>query len=374
MKEVSREDPPRRPGQGRQARLRRRPGHRSVRVRRRARRPGPRRDHRRGSHPLGVIFIHSPPVPRAGADGGHDVRRADLSPPSGSRGWSSVTSTSSTGFLVSVSSPGTGSTSASSTWPASWRSDAEGRIPNRNRSQSHLATWVGTPTAALAAAAALRKPAVTQFHGFKHFAFIGTSGMLLCWTATYFLAPAVLILQDRRWPIHGTGVTGRNWFQRWRQKTSAYERPFVFLVSRAPRPAPWRSSPWSSPRPARWRSGCGSGRIPSTTTCGTCRTIPRRRQGAVPGRRAGRRRAGEQHRERHGGAGQQPGRGSRAQEGARGLPGRGAPGSSSCSRVSTRSRTSCRRTRRKRPLLEDVRRRSSRLAARAESPIRTGRR
>ena len=100
--------------------------------------------------------------------------------------------------------------------------------------QAHLATWVGTLTAALAAAAAYGSLAVTQFHGFKHFAFIGTSGMLLCWLATYFLAPAVLILQDRRWPIHGTG-SGRNWFQRWRQKTSAYERPFVFLVSRAPR-------------------------------------------------------------------------------------------------------------------------------------------
>jgi predicted RND superfamily exporter protein len=101
--------------------------------------------------------------------------------------------------------------------------------------QAHLATWVGTLTAALAAAAAYGSLAVTQFHGFKHFAFIGTSGMLLCWLATYTLAPAVLILQDRRWPIHGTGTAGRNWFQRWRQRTSAYERPFVFFVSRAPR-------------------------------------------------------------------------------------------------------------------------------------------
>ena len=100
--------------------------------------------------------------------------------------------------------------------------------------QAHLATWVGTLTAALAAAAAYGSLAVTQFHGFKHFAFIGTSGMLLCWLATYFLAPAVLILQDRRWPIAATG-SSRNWFQRWRQKPSAYERPFVFLVSRAPR-------------------------------------------------------------------------------------------------------------------------------------------
>ncbi|MGZ6139246.1 MAG: efflux RND transporter permease subunit [Myxococcaceae bacterium] len=100
--------------------------------------------------------------------------------------------------------------------------------------QAHLATWVGTLTAALAAAAAYGSLAVTQFHGFKHFAFIGTSGMLLCWLATYFLAPAVLVLQDRRWPIAATG-SSRNWFQRWRQKPSAYERPFVFLVSRAPR-------------------------------------------------------------------------------------------------------------------------------------------
>jgi uncharacterized protein len=100
--------------------------------------------------------------------------------------------------------------------------------------QAHLATWVGTLTAALAAAAAYGSLAVTQFHGFKHFAFIGTSGMLIYWSATYFLAPAVLVLQDRRWPITGS-ATGRNWFQRWRQKTAAYERPFVFLVSRAPR-------------------------------------------------------------------------------------------------------------------------------------------
>ena len=100
--------------------------------------------------------------------------------------------------------------------------------------QAHLATWVGTLTAALAAAAAYGSLAVTQFHGFKHFAFIGTSGMLLCWLATYFLAPAVLVLQDRRWPIHGTVSTG-SWFQRWRARPSAYERPFVFLVSRAPR-------------------------------------------------------------------------------------------------------------------------------------------
>jgi uncharacterized protein len=100
--------------------------------------------------------------------------------------------------------------------------------------QAHLATWVGTLTAALAAAAAYGSLAVTQFHGFKHFAFIGTSGMLLCWLATYFLAPAVLVLQDRRWPIHATS-SSTNWFQRWRQRPSAYERPFVFLVSRAPR-------------------------------------------------------------------------------------------------------------------------------------------
>ena len=100
--------------------------------------------------------------------------------------------------------------------------------------QAHLATWVGTLTAALAAAAAYGSLAVTQFHGFKHFAFIGTSGMLLCWLATYFLAPAVLVLQDRRWPIAATG-SSHNWFQRWRQKPSAYERPFVFLVSKAPR-------------------------------------------------------------------------------------------------------------------------------------------
>ena len=100
--------------------------------------------------------------------------------------------------------------------------------------KTHLATWVGTLTAALAAAAAYGSLAVTQFHGFKHFAFIGTFGMLLCWLATYLLTPPVLILQDRRWPIHRAG-TSNNWFQRWRQRNAAYERPFVYLVERAPR-------------------------------------------------------------------------------------------------------------------------------------------
>ena len=148
--------------------------------------------------------------------------------------------------------------------------------------QAHLATWVGTLTAALAAAAAYGSLAVTQFHGFKHFAFIGTSGMLLCWTATYFLAPAVLILQDRRWPIHGTGAVGRNWFQRWRQRTSAYERPFVFLVSRAPRTMAVLSlvlaaagavafGLWLPGGPHRLRHAAHAER-------------PGRREGAVPGR------------------------------------------------------------------------------------------
>jgi uncharacterized protein len=101
--------------------------------------------------------------------------------------------------------------------------------------QSHLATWVGTLTAALAAAAAYGSLAVTQFRGFKHFAFIGTFGMLLCWLATYLFTPAVLILQDRRWPIHHTSSGKETWFQRWRGRTSQYERPFLFLLSRAPR-------------------------------------------------------------------------------------------------------------------------------------------
>jgi uncharacterized protein len=101
--------------------------------------------------------------------------------------------------------------------------------------QSHLATWVGTLTAALAAAASYGSLAVTQFRGFKHFAFIGTFGMLLCWLATYLFTPAVLILQDRRWPIHRNSSGQETWFQRWRGRTSQYERPFLFLLSRAPR-------------------------------------------------------------------------------------------------------------------------------------------
>ena len=77
VKEVTEKTLPDAPGQGGHVRLRRGPGHRPLRVRRGARRPGPRRDHRGRGHPGRHLHL-LPPVPGAGSDGGHDVRRTDL--------------------------------------------------------------------------------------------------------------------------------------------------------------------------------------------------------------------------------------------------------------------------------------------------------
>jgi predicted RND superfamily exporter protein len=61
-------------------------------------------------------------------------------------------------------------------------------------------TWVGTVTAALAAAVAYGSLLATDFRGFSQFGLIGALGMALCWLCTFTVAPALLVLIERRWP------------------------------------------------------------------------------------------------------------------------------------------------------------------------------
>ena len=98
---------------------------------------------------------------------------------------------------------------------------------------AHRETWLPTLSAAAAAGAAYGSLAVTDFRGFKHFAAIGATGMVLCWLATYALTPAVLVLTERYSPFvidHGNGIVARL-----RARGSRYDAPFAFVVPRAPR-------------------------------------------------------------------------------------------------------------------------------------------
>jgi predicted RND superfamily exporter protein len=97
---------------------------------------------------------------------------------------------------------------------------------------ARASTWRPTLTAALAAAASYGSLGVTEFRAFKHFAFIGAAGMLLCWVATFTVLPAVIVVFERARPSIRTG--GGAW-GRLRWQGARYERPFSWMVARAPR-------------------------------------------------------------------------------------------------------------------------------------------
>ncbi len=110
---------------------------------------------------------------------------------------------------------------------------------------SHAETWLATLTACVAAAAAYASLTITEFRGFRDFGFIGAAGMLLCWVATYWTMPAVLVWLERLSPIEFTavplgqsGVSASN-PSRWRRFRDAWARtfgfPFAWAVVRAPR-------------------------------------------------------------------------------------------------------------------------------------------
>ena len=95
-------------------------------------------------------------------------------------------------------------------------------------------TWRPTLTAALAAAASYGSLGVTDFRAFKHFAFIGAVGMILCWVATYTMLPSLLVLFERLRPF-AADAAGGGALTRLRLRGIRYERPFVWLVKAAPR-------------------------------------------------------------------------------------------------------------------------------------------
>ncbi len=99
---------------------------------------------------------------------------------------------------------------------------------------AHRETWIGTLSAAVAAAASYGSLGVTEFRGFKHFAAIGSAGMMLCWIATCTVTPAVLVLIERMSPFE-RAAEGAGFFARLRAYGSRYDAPFAWAVLRAPR-------------------------------------------------------------------------------------------------------------------------------------------
>jgi uncharacterized protein len=106
----------------------------------------------------------------------------------------------------------------------------------------HKDTWLATLTACAAAAASYASLTLTEFRGFRDFGLIGAVGMLLCWVATYWTMPAVLVLLERYRPLRfatpqGMPLSSR--YAAWRRVREdwggAFGVPFAWLVAKAPR-------------------------------------------------------------------------------------------------------------------------------------------
>lgn len=95
-------------------------------------------------------------------------------------------------------------------------------------------TWPSTVVAAIAAAASYSSLGVTDFRAFKHFAFIGASGMIVCWIVTVTMLPCLVLLIDRsEIAVKDPGSLG--FFGRLRAYGVPYGRFFAELVPKAPR-------------------------------------------------------------------------------------------------------------------------------------------
>jgi uncharacterized protein len=99
---------------------------------------------------------------------------------------------------------------------------------------AHKVTWPSTLVAAVASAAAYASLAVTDFRAFRQFAFVGASGMLLCWVVTVFLLPTLLLLLDRKEMPSAEHEQG--FFARLRRNGVPYGRFFAKVVPRAAGP------------------------------------------------------------------------------------------------------------------------------------------
>lgn len=107
-----------------------------------------------------------------------------------------------------------------------------GLDPRQALECAHRTTWLPTLAAALAASAAYGSLSITDFRAFKHFALIGSTGMLLCWIATFAVTPPLLVWVDRLRPFHA--VSGASWLARLRRRGLRYDTPFATLIRRAP--------------------------------------------------------------------------------------------------------------------------------------------
>jgi predicted RND superfamily exporter protein len=104
---------------------------------------------------------------------------------------------------------------------------------------AHEDTWLATLTACLAASAAYASLTITEFRGFRDFGLIGAVGMVLCWIATYWTMPALLVVSERIRPIEFAelaGPAGASRWRRWRDEWGgSFGLPFAWVVERAPR-------------------------------------------------------------------------------------------------------------------------------------------
>lgn len=89
-------------------------------------------------------------------------------------------------------------------------------------------TWRPTLAAALAAAGAYAAMGMTDLRAFRDFGFIGASGMLLCWVATYAFLPALLVVSEHL-------LASRRRPAAHRARLSRFEAPFAALTHLAPR-------------------------------------------------------------------------------------------------------------------------------------------
>ncbi len=100
---------------------------------------------------------------------------------------------------------------------------------------AHRDTWLPTLTAASAASAAYGSLLITEFRGFRDFGLIGGAGMVLCWLATYWVLPPILVLIERFAPLDRSSSGPLARLRRLTEGGAAFGAPFAWLVPRAPR-------------------------------------------------------------------------------------------------------------------------------------------
>jgi hypothetical protein len=99
---------------------------------------------------------------------------------------------------------------------------------------AHRATWPSTLIAAIASAAAYSSLSVTEFRAFRQFAFVGASGMMMCWIVTVILLPALLLVLDGKDMPRADARLG--FFARLRRNGVPYGRFFARIVPKVARP------------------------------------------------------------------------------------------------------------------------------------------